>query len=145
MSSITILYGKLQFSLEQVKSCSAFVFSSSWLLINYSLLISPFPWKLRAKGEHMSITLQVIWSSSNKTRWGISEKMLMENISCKVLDKISASFVPLGLTRHGFLKTHHVLLWLIQLLIFNNLCPYKLITFLKHACMHACVCGYVYV
>lgn len=64
----------------------------------------------------------------------------MENISCKVLDKISASFVPLGLTRHGFLKTHRVLLWLIQLLIFNNLCPYKLITFLKHACMCVWVC-----
>lgn len=66
----------------------------------------------------------------------------MENISCKVLGKISAPLVPPGLTRHGFLKTHHVLLWLIQLLISNNLCPYKLITFLKHACMLVFV--YVY-
>lgn len=67
----------------------------------------------------------------------------MENISCKVLGKISASLVPFGLTRHGFLKTHHALLSLIQLVIFNNLCPYKLITFLKHACMCVCVCEMV--
>lgn len=70
-SSIIILYGKLWIpSATREKLFS--LWSFCLLFAYYKLLIAhqPSPWETGDEGQRTSITAEVMWSSSYKTRWG---------------------------------------------------------------------------